>query len=106
MATEESITRSTAAIRLAVKAGVDGAIFLIGNAPTAAFELVRAVEAGEAKPALVVATEVGYVGAAQSKEDVAKLSIPYIIVRGRKGGSTIAVAVFNALLGLAEAKGD
>jgi precorrin-8X/cobalt-precorrin-8 methylmutase len=102
MANDESITRSTAAMRLAVNDGVKGAIFLIGNAPTAAFELARAVQAGTAKPALIVATEVGYVGAAESKEVVTKLSIPYIIVKGRKGGSTIAVAIFNALLNMAE----
>ena len=104
MANEESITRSTAAMRLAVEDDVNGAIFLIGNAPTAAFELARAVEAGTAKPALIVATEVGYVGAAESKEVIAKLPIPYIIVKGRKGGSTIAVAIFNALLAMAEGK--
>ena len=102
MANDESITRSTAAMRLAVEDDVNGAIFLIGNAPTAAFELARAVEAGTAKPALIVATEVGYVGAAESKEVIAKLPIPYIIIRGRKGGSTIAVAIFNALLIMAE----
>ena len=104
MANDESITRSTAAMRLAVEDDVNGAIFLIGNAPTAAFELARAVEAGTAKPALIVATEVGYVGAAESKEVIAKLPIPYIIVKGRKGGSTIAVAIFNALLAMAEGK--
>ena len=104
MANDESITRSTAAVRLAVEDDVNGAIFLIGNAPTAAFELARAVEAGTAKPALIVATEVGYVGAAESKEVIAKLPIPYIIVKGRKGGSTIAVAIFNALLAMAEGK--
>ena len=102
MANDEAITRSTAAMRLAVEDGVSGAIFLIGNAPTAAFELARAVEAGTAKPALIVATEVGYVGAAESKEVISKLPIPYIIVKGRKGGSTIAVAIFNALLAMAE----
>ncbi|MGD0996072.1 MAG: sirohydrochlorin nickelochelatase [Candidatus Bathyarchaeia archaeon] len=104
MANDESITRSTAAMRLAVEDGLDGAIILIGNAPTAAFELARAVEAGKAKPALIVATEVGYVGAAESKEVIAKLPIPFITVKGRKGGSTIAVAIFNALLSMAEAK--
>ncbi len=103
MANDESITRSAAATRLAVKDGVNNAIFLIGNAPTAAFELARAVEAGTANPALIVATEVGYVGAAESKEAVSRLPVPYIIVKGRKGGSTIAVAVFNALLAMAEA---
>ncbi len=104
MADDESITRSTAAMRLAVEDGVNGSIFLIGNAPTAAFELARAVEAGTAKPALIVATEVGYVGAAASKEVISKLPIPYIIIKGRKGGSTIAVAIFNALLSMAETK--
>ena len=102
LANAESITRSAAAVRLAVKDGLDGAIVLIGNAPTAAFELADQVKQGLAKPALIVAVPVGYVGAAESKEAVSKLPIPFIIVRGRKGGSTIAVAIFNALLGMAE----
>ena len=102
MANELSITRSTAAMELAVKDGLDGAIILIGNAPTAAFELAEQVKKGAAKPALIVGVPVGYVGAAESKEAVAKLPIPFIIVRGRKGGSTIAVAIFNALLAIAE----
>ena len=103
MAHEESITRSTAAMRLAAQDGLDGAILLIGNAPTAAFELAEQVKKG-VKPALIVAVPVGYVGAAESKEVVAKLPIPFIITKGRKGGSTIAVAIFNALLNMAEAK--
>ncbi|MCW4017822.1 MAG: sirohydrochlorin nickelochelatase [Candidatus Bathyarchaeota archaeon] len=107
IAHEEVITRSVAATRLAVNEGMNGAIFLIGNAPTAAFELAEAIKQGKAKPALIVAVPVGYVGAAESKEAIAKLPIPYIITKGRKGGSTIAVAVFNALLAMAEAaKGD
>jgi precorrin-8X/cobalt-precorrin-8 methylmutase len=104
MATDESITRSTAAMRLAAQDGLDGAIILIGNAPTAAFELAEQVKKGAAKPALIVAVPVGYVGAAESKEVIAKLPVPFIITRGRKGGSTIAVAIFNALLNVAEAK--
>jgi precorrin-8X/cobalt-precorrin-8 methylmutase len=102
LANDESLTRSAAAMRLAVKDGLDGAIVLIGNAPTAAFELAEAVRQGLAKPALIVATPVGYVGAAESKETVSGLPTPFIIVTGRKGGSTIAVAVFNALLTMAE----
>lgn len=102
LANDESITRSAAAIRLAVKDGLDGAIVLIGNAPTAAFELAEAVKQGLAKPALIVATPVGYVGAAKSKDAVSGLPIPCIIVKGRKGGSPLAVAVFNALLAMAE----
>jgi precorrin-8X/cobalt-precorrin-8 methylmutase len=68
MANELGLTRSEAAVRLAVADGVDGSVFLIGNAPTAAFELAKAVEAGKVKPALIVATAVGYVGAAESKK--------------------------------------
>lgn len=104
MATDESITRSTAAVRLAVRDGADGGIFLIGNAPTAAFELAEQVKQGNVKPALIVAVPVGYVGAAESKEVIAKLPVPYMITRGRKGSSTIAVAIFNALLNMAEGK--
>lgn len=102
LANDESITRAASAIRLAVRDGLTGAIVLIGNAPTAAFELADAVKRGLAKPALIVAVPVGYVGAAESKEIISKLPIPFIIVKDRKGGSTIAVAVFNALLTIAE----
>jgi precorrin-8X/cobalt-precorrin-8 methylmutase len=102
LAHDQSLTRSAAAMRLAVKDGLDGAIVLIGNAPTAAFELAEAVRKGLAKPALIVAVPVGYVGATESKETIAGLSTPFVIVKGRKGGSPIAVAVFNALLTMAE----
>ena len=104
MANEKSITRSTAAMSLAAEDGLDGAIVLIGNAPTAAFELAEQIKKGKAKPALIVAVPVGYVGAAESKEVIAKLPVPFIITRGRKGGSTIAVAIFNALLSMAESQ--
>jgi precorrin-8X/cobalt-precorrin-8 methylmutase len=104
MANDESITRSTAAMRLAIEDGLDGAIVLIGNAPTAAFELAEQIKKGLVKPALIVAVPVGYVGATESKETIAKLPVPFIITKGRKGGSTIAVAIFNALLSMAEDK--
>ncbi len=104
LAKEENLTRSAAAMRLATKDGLDGAIILIGNAPTAVFELADQIKTGKVKPALVVAVPVGFVGAAESKEVVAKLPVPYVITKGRKGGSTIAVAVFNALLTKAEGK--
>ncbi|MGF3522469.1 MAG: precorrin-8X methylmutase, partial [Candidatus Bathyarchaeia archaeon] len=103
-------TRSAAAMRLAIADGLDGSIVLIGNAPTAAFELAKAVKQGSVKPALIVATPVGYVGAAESKQAISELPIPSIIVKGRKGGSTLAVAIFNAIINLAEStapiKGD
>lgn len=104
MAEDEKLTRAAAAMRLAVDEGTDGAIVLIGNAPTAVFELADAIKKGRTKPALVVATPVGYIGAAESKEVVETLSVPFITNRGRKGGSAVAVAVFNALLGMAEGK--
>jgi precorrin-8X/cobalt-precorrin-8 methylmutase len=103
LAEKESMTRAAAAMRLAINEGVDGAVILIGNAPTAAFELANGVNEGSAKPALIVATPVGFIGAAESKEVIATLPLPFITLRGRKGGSAVAVAVFNALLAMAEA---
>jgi precorrin-8X/cobalt-precorrin-8 methylmutase len=104
LAKVEGLTRSAAAMRLAIKDGLDGAIVLVGNAPTAVFELADQIKAGKVKPALIVAVPVGFVGAAESKEVVETLPIPYVVTRGRRGGSTIAVAIFNALLTLAEGK--
>lgn len=106
LADHESITRTAAAMRLAINEGVDASIILIGNAPTAAFELANAVKQGLAKPALIVATPVGFIGAAESKETISSLPIPFIIVQGSKGGSAVAVAIFNALLSLAEGETD
>ncbi|MDG6223492.1 MAG: glutamyl-tRNA reductase [Candidatus Bathyarchaeota archaeon] len=102
LAKQESITRSAAAMQLAVKDGLDNAIVVIGNAPTAAFEIAKAVIQGLTKPALIIATPVGYVEAAESKEEIANLSVPFIIIKGPKGGSALAVAIFNAILGMAE----
>ena len=102
LAEQEGLSRSAAAMRLAVKEGSDGAIILIGNAPTAAFELAEQVKKGKVKPALIVATAGGYIGAAESKEVVAALPVPSIVLKSRKGGSAVAVAIFNALLALAE----
>jgi len=104
LAQNEKLTRAAAAMRLAAEDGMDGAIVLIGNAPTAAFELADLITKGKAKPALVVATPVGYVGAAESKKVVETLSVPFVTNRGKKGGSAVAVAVFNALLGMAEGR--
>ncbi|MEM1766668.1 MAG: precorrin-8X methylmutase [Candidatus Bathyarchaeia archaeon] len=102
LAYDEAMTRTAAAIRIAVNEGLDGAIAVISNAPTAAFELVKAIKAGEAKPALIIATPVGFIGAKESKEEILKLSIPHIVIRGHRGGSPAAVAIFNALLNMAE----
>jgi len=103
LASEAGLTKTAAAMRLAIIDGVvNGAVVVIGNSPTATFELVRAVESGEVRPALIIATPVGFVNSAEAKEAVMRLDVPFITVRGFKGGSPVAVAVFNALLTLAE----
>ncbi len=96
------ITRSVAAMRKAVRDEYNR-IFVIGNAPTALFELLRLIRAGEAVPALVVGLPVGFVGAVESHEALASagLDIPFITNIGRKGGSNVAAAVINALAVLA-----
>jgi len=96
-----NLTRSIIAMRKAVKEA-EGGIFAIGNAPTALLELIRLVKEGEAKPGLVIGVPVGFISAEESKEELAKLDIPFITNVGRKGGSTIAVAAINAIAILAE----
>ncbi|PNV71938.1 precorrin-8X methylmutase [Leptospira inadai] len=107
-AKEKNSTRAIESIRKASELGLlDGSILAIGNAPTALLEIVRLIESNEAKPSLIIGVPVGFVSASESKESVMALqgSIPYIITRGRKGGSTIAVAILHALL-LLSAKGS
>jgi precorrin-8X/cobalt-precorrin-8 methylmutase len=97
------ITRSIAAMRKAV-ADPDNRIFVIGNAPTALFELLRLIEAGQAKADLIIGLPVGFVGAEESKVALAasEIQVPFITNIGRKGGSNVAAAVVNALAILAE----
>ncbi len=102
LAKNEGITRSIAAMRKAV-ANPDNRIFVIGNAPTALFELLRLAETGTAKPSLIIGLPVGFVGAEESKNALASGThdIPFITNIGRKGGSNVAAAVVNALAILA-----
>ncbi|TLM67138.1 MAG: precorrin-8X methylmutase [Deltaproteobacteria bacterium] len=99
-ARERGVTRSTLALRRGVEDGCG--LFLIGNAPTALFELLELAGAGKVRPALVVGVPVGFVGAAESKEALLASGLPFITCRGRKGGSAIAAAILNALMLLAE----
>ncbi|MES9682002.1 precorrin-8X methylmutase [Gottfriedia acidiceleris] len=94
-------TRAIISMRKAIKEA-DGGIFAIGNAPTALLELIRLIKEGEAKPGLVIGLPVGFVSAAESKEELAKLDIPFITNIGRKGGSTVTVAALNAISIMAE----
>lgn len=97
MAEKEQITRSMAGIK---KASLDESIkvFAIGNAPTAIFQLKELIEAGYPKPDLIIGVPVGFVGADESKEILSDMGVPFIRVNGRKGGSTVAVAIINAIL--------
>lgn len=97
-------TRAIVSVRKAV-AHNDGAIYAIGNAPTALLELIRLVKEGTAKPSLIVGVPVGFVSAAESKDELMKLDIPFITNRGRKGGSPVAVAIVNAISLMAEQSG-
>jgi len=105
-ARREGVTRSILAMRTGA-AEPGAGIFVIGNAPTALFELLRLVREEGFRPDLVVALPVGFVGAAESKDRLifegSELRVPFITNRGRKGGSNVAAAVVNALLILAEA---
>jgi precorrin-8X/cobalt-precorrin-8 methylmutase len=101
-ARQASITRSIVAMR---KGGRDpqNGIFVIGNAPTALFELIRLIRDEGVRPGLVVGLPVGFVGAAESKEALLELAreipeLPFITNVGRKGGSNVAAAVMNAIL--------
>lgn len=104
-AKEQGITRSILAMRKGASDSANG-IFVIGNAPTALFELLRLVREEGARPDLIVGLPVGFVGAVESKEELLRVAtehgIPFITSRGRKGGSNVAAAVMNALLILAE----
>ncbi|BCS52971.1 precorrin-8X methylmutase [Geobacter sp. SVR] len=102
LAAREGITRSIAAMRKGV-ADSANRIFVIGNAPTALFELLRLMENGQADPALIIGLPVGFVGAEESKKALAAMQhpAPFITNMGRKGGSNIAAAVVNALAILA-----
>lgn len=91
-------TRSAAAVEL-WRDRLEGAVVVIGNAPTALFHLLELLEAGAPKPAAIIATPVGFVGAAESKAALAAgpHGVPYLTVHGRRGGSAIASAAFNAI---------
>ncbi|MFF2912335.1 precorrin-8X methylmutase [Paenibacillus sp. NPDC057934] len=93
-------TRAIIAVRKACMEAPEG-IYVIGNAPTALLELIRLIKEGAARPSLVVGMPVGFVSAAESKDELRKLDIPYITNIGRKGGSTVVVAAVNALTLLA-----
>jgi precorrin-8X/cobalt-precorrin-8 methylmutase len=101
-ATRQETTRSAAALDLWLDR-LDGALVAIGNAPTALFRLLELINAGAPKPAAVIGMPVGFVGAAEAKQALQSHgSLPFLIVKNRKGGSAMAVAAVNALASEAE----
>ncbi|WP_136656465.1 precorrin-8X methylmutase [Nitratireductor sp. XY-223] len=100
LAKELGTTRSAAAFET-LKQDMAGGIVAVGNAPTALFHLLEMLEQGAAPPALIVGIPVGFVGAEESKDALMdnNLGIPFVTVRGRRGGSAMAAAVVNAIAG-------
>ncbi|PYE89722.1 precorrin-8X methylmutase [Phyllobacterium leguminum] len=98
LAKEMGNTRSAAALEL-WRPYLAGSVVAIGNAPTALFRLIEMLDEGAPKPALILGFPVGFVGAAESKDALAEDSrgVPFVIVRGRRGGSAMAAAAVNAL---------
>lgn len=96
-------TRSAAAVSLWADR-LEGAVVAIGNAPTALFHLLEMLDAGAPRPAAVVGVPVGFIGAAESKDALVAhpAGVPYLVVRGRRGGSAMAASALNALAQEAE----
>ena len=98
-AKKEDKTRSQISMRAAASE-MNGGIVIIGNAPTALLEVIQMISEGIAKPALIIGIPVGFVAAAESKEKLQTIDVPYITNAGRKGGSSCAASIVNALFKL------
>lgn len=96
-ARQRGITRAIVSMERAAKLP-NSCIFAIGNAPTALIALHNLLEAGKLRPALIIGVPVGFVNVVESKELIIGSEVPYIVARGRKGGSNVAAAICNALL--------
>jgi precorrin-8X/cobalt-precorrin-8 methylmutase len=104
LAKKEGKTRSQVSMREAMS-DIDGGVVAIGNAPTALLEVIQMVKEGIVKPALIIGIPVGFICAAESKEELSKLAeIPFITNLGRKGGSSSASAIINAIFKLIRAE--
>lgn len=96
-AKERGITRAIVSMERAASLPKP-CIYAIGNAPTALISLYEQIKAGKTKPALIIGVPVGFVNVVESKELILGTDLPYIVARGRKGGSNVAAAICNALL--------
>lgn len=100
-ARKEGTTRAAVSMRKAAESLKGPLIFAVGNAPTALMELDRLMREGRVHPALIIGVPVGFVHVCESKELIMDSGAPYIVARGRKGGSNVAAAIVNALLYMA-----
>ena len=96
-AKQRQVTRATVSMERAA-ALEKPCIFAIGNAPTALIALKALIVEGKLHPALIIGVPVGFVNVVESKEQIMKENVPYIVARGRKGGSNVAAAICNAML--------
>ena len=97
-AAERGVTRAAVSMEKASHLKGKPLIFVIGNAPTALLRLSDLISEGKVRPALVIGVPVGFVNVVESKEQIMKTAEEYIVAKGRKGGSTTAAAIVNALL--------
>ena len=97
VAKERGVTRAAVSMEKAAQIEKP-VIFAIGNAPTALIELYEMIKSGKYRPAFIIGVPVGFVNVEAAKDLILKTDVPYIINRGRKGGSNIAAAICNALL--------
>ncbi len=96
-AKDRGVTRSLVSMEKAASLQVP-LVFAIGNAPTALFSICDLVKSGRLHPEIVIGVPVGFVNVVEAKEAVMELGVPYIVARGRKGGSSVAAAIVNAAL--------
>lgn len=98
-AKERGCTRATVCMERGAEIARDHpVIFAIGNAPTALVRLCELIDSGEVRPALVIGAPVGFVNVVESKEMLMERDVPYIVPRGRKGGSNIAATICNSMI--------
>lgn len=97
LAKERGDTRAAVSMEVAARRWPD-AIYAVGNAPTALSKIVELAQAGVMRPALVLGMPVGFVNVVESKDELEASSLPALVARGRKGGSSVTVAAVNALL--------
>ena len=97
MAKKNGTTRAVASMDKAAALGRE-AIFAVGNAPTALIRLYELIKEGKLNPALIIGAPVGFVNVVESKELIMEAGVPFIVPKGRKGGSNIAATICNAML--------